>query len=164
MEDFTGNSENSPHSPQDNPQEQNAEFSDSSQGVSPEPQARDWSSADSLSEPDKNSKLWATFCHLSALLGLTGFVFGFFLGPLVLWLIKKDEMPFVDANGKNALNFQISMMIYGVVTSLLMCIPPLGLIIWGALTLIDVIFTIIATINANNGQVATYPISIKFIK
>ena len=54
----------------------------------------------------KDEKTWAMLCHLSA---VAGFVipFGSILGPLVVWLIKKDEMPIVDLHGKKSLNFQI---------------------------------------------------------
>ena len=91
-------------------------------------------------------------------------MFGFFLGPLIVWLIMKDEIPFLNANGKNALNFQISMLIYGLAALPLFCIPPLVFLIWGALIIIDVVFSVIATLKANNGQVATYPMSITFLK
>ena len=117
-----------------------------------------------VSGPDKDAKLWATFCHLSAFAGLLGVPFGSILGPLVIWLIKKDEMPFVDENGKNAMNFQMSILIYMFAATPLLCLGPLVFLAWIPLGIIDIVFTIIATLKANNGEVATYPMSIKFIK
>ena len=67
---------------------------------------------------NKDDRTWAMLCHLSA---LAGFVvpFGSIIGPLIVWLIKKDEMPIVDEHGKKALNFQITMAIAYLVCFLL---------------------------------------------
>lgn len=61
--------------------------------------------------PPSRERVWATFCHLAALTPLLGIPFGLVAGPLVVWLIKKDESAFVDRHGKAALNFQISMLL-----------------------------------------------------
>ena len=68
---------------------------------------------------NKDERMWAMLCHLSA---LAGFVvpFGSIIGPLIVWLIKRDEMPVVDVHGKKALNFQITMAIAYVVCFVLM--------------------------------------------
>ena len=80
--------------------------------------------------PSAEEKQWALFAHLSALLGvfLTGFMFGWgaFLGPLIIWLVKKDTMPFVNDQGKEALNFNITLAIIGVVL-LMLTIMTLGI-------------------------------------
>jgi len=60
----------------------------------------------------KEEKNWALCAHLSTFstyIGIPGFI-----GPLIVWLVKKDEMPFAAANAKEALNFQISLFIYGL--------------------------------------------------
>jgi len=110
-----------------------------------------------------NENLWPIFCHLSALLGYTGIPFGNILGPLVIWLIKKDEIPQLDAHGKAAINFQISLTIYFMV-----CIPLIFVVIgiFGmiALGILNIIFIIVATVKAADGQVYDYPMSIKFLK
>ncbi len=112
---------------------------------------------------NSNEKTWTLFCHLSGLLLFTSIPFANVIGPLVIWLIKKDEMPKVNAHGKAALNFQISMMIY-----FLVCIPLvfiiIGVFLMAGLVILNVIFTIIATIKAADGQVYDYPLSIKFLK
>jgi uncharacterized Tic20 family protein len=76
-------------------------------------------------------RVWATFCHLAALTPLLGIPLGLILGPLVVWLIKKDESPFVNRHGKAALNFQISIIFYvlvlAVIGLLFVCaLAPLG--------------------------------------
>jgi len=60
---------------------------------------------------DKDEKLWATLCHLSTFAFYVSGI-GHIVGPLVVWLIKKDQYPLVDDQGKEVLNFQISMSIY----------------------------------------------------
>ena len=113
---------------------------------------------------DKDARLWATFTHLAAFAGLLGVPFGSIIGPLVLWLIKKNEMPFVDYNGKEALNFQISITIYSIASLPLICGGPLILIVIIPLVIVSMIFTIIAAIKANNGEYYKYPITIRMIK
>lgn len=114
--------------------------------------------------PDKDARLWATFTHLAALAGLLGVPFGSIIGPLVLWLIKKNEIPFVDYNGKEALNFQISITIYMIASTPLICGGPLILLAVIPLAIVDLIFTIIAAIKANDGEYYRYPITIRMLK
>jgi uncharacterized Tic20 family protein len=123
--------------------------------------------------PSAEEKQWALFVHLSALLGvfLTGFMFGWgaFLGPLIIWLVKKDTMPFVNDQGKEALNFNITLAIVGVVL-LLLTIMTLGVGLLIALpvgVLVGIgwlVFTIIAAIKASEGVAYRYPISLRLIK
>jgi len=123
--------------------------------------------------PSAEEKQWALFAHLSALIGaiFTGFFFGFgcFIGPLIIWLIKKDTMPFVDDQGKEAVNFNITLAIVAAVLMIL-TIMTLGL---GALIAIPVgiivgigwlILTIIAAIKASEGVAYRYPVSLRLIK
>ena len=64
-----------------------------------------------------NVRTWCAFIHASALLGVFLHFPGHILAPLILWLIKRDESPELDAHGKEAVNFQISMLIYNVVAA-----------------------------------------------
>lgn len=114
--------------------------------------------------PDKEERLWATFCHLAAFASYIVPVFGFILGPLVIWLIKKEDSQFVDLNGKKALNFQISIVIYMLAATPLLCLMPIYLIVAACLVVLDFIYIIISAIKANNGEEVSYPISIEFIK
>ena len=107
-------------------------------------------------EVSKDARMWAMLCHL---LGL----FTCFIGPLIIWLIKKDEDPFVDNQGKEALNFQITIAIASIVSALLavICVGVfLGIAVW----ILDLIFCIIASIKASSGEAYRYPVSIRFIK
>ena len=112
--------------------------------------------------PSAEEKQWALFAHLSA---LAGFIipFGSIIGPLIIWLIKKDTMPFVDDQGKEAVNFQITVAILAIVAILLILILIGFLLLW-ALAIADLVFIVIAAIAANNGQAYRYPFSFRFIK
>jgi hypothetical protein len=109
----------------------------------------------------KDERTWAMLCHPST---LAGFVipFGNIAGPLVIWMIKKDEFPFVDDQGKEALNFQISMTIY-VIASIILIFLLVGIPLLIALGLFDLIVTVIAAINANDGVKYRYPLCIRFV-
>ncbi|WP_397377530.1 DUF4870 domain-containing protein [Pseudomonas sp.] len=112
--------------------------------------------------PGPEARQWAMFCHFAAFLGLV-FPFGNLLGPLIVWQIKKDLDPFVDAQGKEALNFQISVALAALLCVLLMVVvigfPLLLLVSVGALVL-----TIIAGIKVNEGQAYRYPFSWRLVK
>ena len=100
---------------------------------------------------------WAMLCHLSVLIGLfTGL---FFLEPLVIWLLKRNDHPFIDENGKEALNFQISVLIYVVVLCCLIIGIPFALL----LLIANFVLAIIAAIKASNGEVYRYPLALRLI-
>jgi uncharacterized Tic20 family protein len=105
----------------------------------------------------------AMFCHLLGFVGFFGIPFGGILGPLVLWLVKKGQDPFVDATGKEVLNFQISAMIYGIVCGLLVFVL-IGIFLLLILIIAIVVYTILGAIKANEGQLYRYPFTIRFIK
>ena len=109
-----------------------------------------------------DEKTWAMFCHLGALAG--GVVpLGNILGPLVVWLAKRDEFPLVDDQGKEALNFQISLLIY-----MLPCLPlaliGIGILLIVGLAIFGLVQTIMAAMKAYEGVPYRYPISIRFLK
>ncbi len=130
--------------------------------------------ASAAATPSADEKLWALFAHLSILLGglVTGgwgFSIGCFLGPLVIWLIKKDTMPFVNDQAKEALNFAITLAIVGFAL-LMLTIMSLGI---GALITIPVmmlvgiaalVLVIIAAVKANEGVAYRYPFAIRLVK
>ncbi len=118
-------------------------------------------------ETNKDARMWAMFCHLA---GLAAFVpiipaFGAVIGPLVVWLLKKDEFPFVNEQGKEALNFQITMLIYGLISALLWVIC-IGVFLAAAVVIVDIVFIIIAAIKTNDGNHYRYPpyLIFRFIK
>ena len=113
-------------------------------------------------QPSAEQCQWAMFAHLSALAGYL-VPLGNILGPLLVWMMKKEEMPFVDDQGKESLNFQISMLIYIVVSALTICIV-VGVVTTPALAIADIVFVIIASIKSNKGELYRYPLTIRFIK
>jgi uncharacterized Tic20 family protein len=114
-------------------------------------------------EANKDARMWAMFCHLAGLAGLIIPVVGNIVTPLVLWQIKKDDFPFVDEQGKEAVNFQISMSIYGVVAAVLI-FACVGVVLLPAVYLVDLIFLLIAAVKANDGHHYHYPLTIRFVK
>jgi len=112
--------------------------------------------------PSADEKQWALFAHLSALVGYI-IPFGSIIGPLVIWQIKKNEMPFVDDQGKEALNFQITVAIIAIICLVLVLIL-IGILLLWALAIANLVFIIIAALAANNGQAYRYPFAFRFIK
>lgn len=115
-------------------------------------------------------RTWTMLCHLSALAGFVLPAAGHIVGPLIVWLLKRDDSKEIDEHGKESLNFQISMFIYtavvGVVCFLLMflLIGFLLLPLFAVLYVADVVLVIIASLKANNGEFYRYPFTIRLIK
>lgn len=116
-----------------------------------------------MSEYDRDTRMWGMFCHLAGLACFVGIPCANIVAPLVIWLIKREDSPFIDEQGKESLNFQISMTIYGVVGALL-CFLLIGFVVLPVLLIADVILIIIAAIKANNGESYRYPLTIRFVK
>lgn len=140
------------------------------QPVSPEPPASTEEPANVQQEQvskevNKDARMWAMFCHLIGLAALLPVVplFGGAIGALIIWQIKKDEHPFVDEQGKEALNFQISILIYAIVAGLLI-FACVGAFLLPVVIIFDIVFLIIAAIKANNGFHYRYPLCIRFIR
>jgi len=114
-------------------------------------------------EVNKDARTWAMVCHLVGLAGIPVPIIGNIVAPLVIWQIKKDDYPFVDEQGKEAVNFQISMSIYGFVAALL-CFVCIGIPLLLAVYIVDLVFLLIAAVKANNGYHYRYPLTIRFIK
>jgi uncharacterized Tic20 family protein len=104
-------------------------------------------------EPTQDDKTMGMLCHL---LG----IFTGFLGPLIVWLIKKDTSPFVNDQGKEALNFQLVCLIAILPCFLGFCLAPFLII---ALQIFRITFSIIGTVNANKGIAYRYPLTWRMI-
>jgi uncharacterized protein len=113
---------------------------------------------------------WGLAAHLSAFLG--AWVALAFLGPLVVWMIKRDDHPFIEHHAKEALNFNLSFLLYGIVGAVIAI--PLGLLTLGigliplvlvglALGLAWLVLPILAAVKAANGEGYRYPVTIRFI-
>jgi uncharacterized Tic20 family protein len=113
--------------------------------------------------PSAEERNWAVAAHLSALAGAIVTGLGIVLGPLVVWFIKKDQMPFVDDQGKEALNFQITMFIAGLVCSALVFVL-IGIPLLIGLAIFDLICIIMAAMKAANGEAYRYPVNLRLIK
>lgn len=116
---------------------------------------------------------WAMFAHLSAILGavLTSGIggWGTFLGPLIIWLLKKDTMPFVDDQAKEALNYNITVAIVFFALWVLVFITlGIGLLVavpaWIVIGIAWLVFTIIAAIKSNDGIAYRYPFTMRLVK
>lgn len=113
----------------------------------------------------KNERMWGTFCHLSALAGFLGIPTAIIIGPLMVWILKKDQSAYIHEQGKEAVNFQFTMALAGV-AALLICIfhHALGLVLLLGVVVVDFVFVIIAALRANRGELYQYPLTIRFIK
>ena len=115
------------------------------------------------SQGNKEELNWAMACHLSA---LSGFVipFGNIIGPLVIWLIKKDTMPLVDQHGKESLNFQITVLIAAVISFILMFVL-IGMLLIVVVGIGALVLTIMASVKVANGDTGyRYPWALRLIK
>ena len=120
----------------------------------------------------QNDKNYSTFTHLSGFAGYF-FPFGNIIAPLIMWTIKKEESTFIDHHGKSAINFQLSLLLYGFLLALLI-VPitiftlGLGLIALGLACIpyiiLKFIVIITASMKANKGESYEYPFTIEFIK
>lgn len=118
---------------------------------------------------NRDENTWAMLCHLSALAGLV-IPLGNIVGPLLVWLIKKDEMPRVDDQGKEALNFQISLIIYlfvGSAISVMLILVAIGIVllflVLVSVPIFGIVMTVVAALRANQGEAYRYPLCLRFI-
>lgn len=146
---------------------------------------------------DNHQKNIATFIHLST---FSRFIipFGNFIGPLILWITNKEKSEFIDAHGKQAINFQISILLYAVVLGAL-SIPFFIFVLFGHLNFVDfdiftnfhinlsklspllyitgglgilalmgfileLVFIVVASLKARDGEFYKYPLTINFLK
>ena len=108
-------------------------------------------------------RTWTVLCHASALVGFFVPWAGHILGPLIVWLAKRSDSPEIDEHGKESLNFQISMLIYNLIAGVL-CLVLIGFVILGILHILNLVLVIVASIQASEGKLYRYPITIRLIK
>lgn len=109
---------------------------------------------------DREARNWATLAHVAGLSWFVG-VPGI-LAVLVVWLVKRDEHPLVDDQGREALNFQISMLIYGVVSVVLVFVL-VGIVLLLGLMVFGLVMPIVAAVKANDGERYRYPLTMRLI-
>lgn len=106
--------------------------------------------------PTSEEKSWAMGCHLLALVT-------WFVGPLIFWLVKKESSAFIDEQGKEAVNFQLSMIIYILVAQVSMLVI-IGILLVPAVMIFDLVCVILGAVKAYGGEHFRYPLCIRFIK
>lgn len=111
---------------------------------------------------EQQARMWAMFLHLSLLAGFLLPLAGLIV-PILIWQLKKSELPGIDAHGKIAVNGIISATIYAVVSFLLIFVF-IGIPLLSALGIAAIVVPIIGGIKANNGEVWPYPLTIPFLK
>lgn len=110
---------------------------------------------------EKRTRQWATLLHLSMLANLAVPGAGL-ICPIIIWQVKKEELPALDAHGRNATNFIISSLIYTVISGILVLVL-IGVPMLIAVILCSLIFPIMAAVKANNGETWKYPFTIEFV-
>lgn len=115
-----------------------------------------------MNDTSQDEKTWGMLAHLSS---LSGFIipFGSLLGPLIIWLVKRDTMPFVDDQGKEALNFNITVTIAAIVSGILTLVL-IGFLLLAVVVVGWLVLTIMATIEANKGIPYRYPFTLRLVK
>ena len=112
--------------------------------------------------PPQEERTWAMFCHLSSYLGYV-FPFGHILGPLAVWLIKGEKFPLVDDQGKESLNFQLSITIYLLVAAIFILVV-IGFALIALIAAFHIIVVIIAAVRAKEGIKYRYPLTLRFFR
>lgn len=120
--------------------------------------------SDSAAPRAPSAHAWAMACHLC---GLLDFGVGFFLlgvlVPLCIWLSQKDLDPFIDRQGKEALNFQLNLLFWTVVSIPLILLCGLGFVMLALLAVAEVVLVILAAIAAAEGREWRYPLILRII-
>lgn len=115
-----------------------------------------------MTENNESDRLWAMACHLSALFGYC-VPLGNIIGPLVVWLAKREQSTFIDQQGKEALNFQITVSLAFCVAAILMFIV-IGIFLMPIIALVNLILIIIAAISTYKGDNFRYPFCLRFVR
>ncbi|MBP3959405.1 DUF4870 domain-containing protein [Gemmata sp. G18] len=124
---------------------------------------RDYDELEELSprELEKKAREWGMFLHLSLFAGHV-IPLGGIIVPIVIWQMKKDELPKIDRHGKNAVNWLISFALYFIISAVL-CLVFIGFVLLPVVVVLGIVFPIIAAMKANEGRVWKYPLAIPFL-
>ncbi|MGE3164927.1 MAG: DUF4870 domain-containing protein [Planctomycetota bacterium] len=118
---------------------------------------------------NNDEKTWAAVAHAASFAGLVIPPLGFVLGPLIVWLAKRDNLPFVDDQGKEAVNFQLTLILVAFL-GLLMAgaiawlFLPLFFLLGAVLILLHIGSTIVAIVRASEGRRYRHPLCLRFLK
>lgn len=106
--------------------------------------------------PTQDDKTLGIVMHLLCIVGFP------VIGPLIIWLMKKDQSPYLDAQGRELLNFQISYFIYALISMVLVAVL-IGIVMLIAVGVASLVFTIIGIVKASEGQVYRFPLCIRML-
>lgn len=112
-------------------------------------------------ETDNDAKTWGMMCHLASFAGYL-IPFGNIIGPFIVWQLKKDTSEFVDHNGKESLNFQITFTI-AMIAAIPLILVVIGIFMLIALPILEVVMVIIASVKASSGERYRYPFTLRLI-
>jgi hypothetical protein len=115
-----------------------------------------------VKETDSDAKTWGMMCHVAAIAGYL-IPFGNIIAPFIVWQLKKDTAEFVDYNGKESLNFQITITI-AMIAAIPLILVVIGIFMLIALPIIDLVLVIIAAVKASNGERYRYPLTLRLVK
>jgi uncharacterized protein len=115
-----------------------------------------------MTDSAKGTVNWSMLCHLAGLTTYIGVPLGNILAPLIIWVMKRDTDSSVNENGKEALNFNISFTIYGILAGIL-CYVLIGFVLLPLFFLAHAGLVIWATLKANKGETVHYPLTLRFI-
>lgn len=116
--------------------------------------------ASNISPEQRDLRTWATALHLSLLAGYI-IPLGGFVAPVVIWLTMERKVPGLDEHGRVVVNWMITHAIYWTI-AILLCFVLIGIPLVILIACVSVAFPIVGAIKANNGEVWTYPFSIRF--
>ena len=106
--------------------------------------------------PTQDEKNLALIMHVRSLVGFS------LIGPLIVWLIKKDESAFINIQGRELLNFQLSILLYAVIC-IPLCFILIGIPMLFVVGIASLILTIIGLIRATEGKIYRYPLTIRML-
>jgi uncharacterized protein len=110
--------------------------------------------------PGRDERMWAMLCHLSAFAFFLIPLLGGVLGPLAVWLLKREEYPLVADQGRESVGFQLSLLVYGLVAGVLV-MPFFGPLILLAVAVFGIAMVVVASVKASEGTAYRYPLSLR---
>ncbi|HVO32566.1 MAG TPA: DUF4870 domain-containing protein [Elusimicrobiota bacterium] len=112
---------------------------------------------------ERSSINWALICHVAGLALYIGIPFGNILVPWMIWWLKKDGDAAVNVQGREAINFNLSFTLYGVLAGLL-CYVVVGFVLLPLVIVAHIALIAQAILNSNKGQPVRYPLTLRFIE
>lgn len=117
-----------------------------------------------VSVSGKEERQWGMACHLSGAAIIVPIPFVNVLAPFILWMLKREEYPFVNTEGEEAVNFQLTMAIGYLVALILTFLFKGFLVILAGVVVVDLVFVLLASVKANEGESYRYPLAFRFFK